>query len=175
MDVQKVRGEAIARVQARRRKPRYEPRRVGGQETQMQVGSLLAGEFEAPVTAGEYLDDKIAVLVPGLGPWVAAAYEIAEAARDGAAAGVKAIKPAIRPLTAAWDQWLLHELLLAWKDQAAGEAFTVLRAVCEAWEDAGLVMEQPAQVEPQAPDKPPARLKAKDYRARWGHPAGMAV
>jgi hypothetical protein len=173
MDVQQVRREALARVQARRRPAEYRTVLVGGSETRMQVDRPLAGEFLPAKTAGEWIDDRIVRTPPALGPWVAVLYEIAEAARGGTAAAVKAVRSA-RSLSA-WDQWHLYATLGVWQRDMIADVAPVLRAVLAEWGDEGLGLatDEPSDV-PLPVQPEPKRPKVK-YRSKWGQPASLAV
>ena len=149
MDVQQVRREALARVQARQRPPEFRMVRAGGSEARMQVAGG-PGEYLGPAGAGEWLDDKIVRTPPQLGPWTAALYEVAGAARDGAAAAVAAVRSA-RALSE-WDQWHMYVTLRAWRADPLCPV-PVFRAVLAEWERLGLAAEEPSDV--PLPVRPP--------------------
>ncbi len=171
MDVQQVRREAIARVQARQRPAEYRTVQVGGSDTRMQVDRASAGDFLPAANASEWLDDRIVRTPPQLGPWTAVLYEVAGAARDGTAAAVTAVRSA-RPLSA-WDQWHAYCTVRGWQGDMLADVAPVLRAVLAEWENLGLAVAEPTDVPlPVTPE--PKRVKVK-YRTRYGQPAGMAV
>lgn len=170
MDLQQVRGDAIARVQARRRPPEYQTVYVAGGETRMQVDRPGAGPFVPPKDASEFFDDRIARTPHGLGPWVEVAYRIAlSGSPDAAVAALNATKSLTE-----WDQWHLWTCLKAWKDtEAPRDAAAVMRAVIAAWGDLELPRTAPVAV-PLPVAQQPKRPKVR-YRQPWGHPAGAAI
>lgn len=143
MDVHEVRRAAAARVMTRERPPEHKTvsRNADGSETRVQIAGG-PGEYLGPVTAGEWLDDRIVRTPPHLGPWTAVLYEIAEAAREGAAAAVAATGGA-RQL-GDWDAWHLYCTLQAWRSAATAEAAPVMRAVTAEWRRLGLPDAEPA-------------------------------
>lgn len=172
MDVLQIRQAAVTRVLARRRPAEYRTVQVGGSDTRMQVDRPGAGEFLPAKDAGEWLDDRIVRTPPQLGPWTSVLYEVAEAARDGAAAAVTAVRSA-RSLTK-WDQWHLYRMLdKGWERDMISDVAPVRRGVLAEWERLELVMAEPSDV--PLPVQPlPKRLKVK-YRTKWGQPASLPV
>lgn len=170
MDAQQIRAAAIARVQARRRPAEYKTVQAGGSDTKMQVDRPGAGAFLPPENASQWLDYRITYTPPALGAWTSELYQLAEAARDGAAAAVKAVR-AFRSLTA-WDQWHTYAMLQNWRADMLADVAPILRAVLSEWEDLGLAMAEPTDVPlPVTPE--PKRAKVV-YRTRYGNPASLA-
>jgi hypothetical protein len=170
MDARQIRAAAIARVQARRRPAEYKTVQAGGSDTRMQVDRPGAGAFLPPSTASEWLDYRIAYTPPALGPWTSELYQLAEAARDGAAAAVKAVR-AFRSLTP-WDQWNTFTMLQNWRSDMLADVGPILRAVLAEWEHLELAMAEPTDV--PLPVTPEPKRQKVVYRSRYGNPASLA-
>jgi hypothetical protein len=138
---------AVSRVQAREKPPEYTVAGYSpdGQPVRHQTGGG-AGVFADPVTAAEWLDDRIARCQPG-SPSRKAAVTIAAAARAGADQAADAIQGA-RQLSE-WDQYRTFGILDEWQghDRNCLPAQPVIRAILGSWQHQGLPVRAPGDRE----------------------------
>jgi hypothetical protein len=130
MSVQEIRRAAIARVQARRPAPQY-------RTAPTPDGRTIRYQLDTPdrtraATGAEWWDDRLAAMPPVANPAGVAAFGIAEAARDGAEAGVAAVGQA-RSLGHA-DQFLVYATIGDWGSRdPVPEAQATLAAIRREW------------------------------------------
>lgn len=144
MDVMQVKADAVRRVLARQRAPEYATvsRNADGTDTRVQTGGG-PGDYLGPVSASEWLDDRLARTPLRSGDQASEALAaIAEAARDGEKSARDAVGQA-RHLTE-WQAFQVYATLAGWTGQDTHpDAAPVMRAVLAEWGRRGLAVTQP--------------------------------
>jgi hypothetical protein len=148
MDVMTVKAAAARRVLAREKPAEFRlaARTHGGQDSRVQTGGG-PGEFADPVTAAEWLDDRLArAAIRDDDPASEVLCAIAEAARDGERTARAAVGAAGQLDEHA--QWRLFMTLQAWHSHDAHpQAQPLMRAILQEWARQGLAVTLPEPVE----------------------------
>ena len=165
---------AVARVLARRRRPRYAeaPNPLGGTfRWQVEAG----GEFAEPRDLGEYLDDRIARVPLGAGA-CDVVIGMLEQLRGGPDAVPGAVAFAADRARDAWQQFGCWMIIDSMPGGPAG--VEVLKAsLAREWRRKRLLDRPPpgAPFGPDPMDRTSPRPQVVKYRAELGHPAGLPV
>jgi hypothetical protein len=137
MDLAQVRQAAAERKQVRRLEP-VNARKAAhtalleGRPDPGVVNNWSGPEFNPPETLGEWLDDRLTERTWLYGmPDTAVLFAIAEAAREGRAAAVAAVRQA-RKLTPR-QQYVVRSVLAAWRTTRFLEADALMAAVIAEW------------------------------------------
>jgi hypothetical protein len=143
MDVLEAKRAATGRVLARQKPAEYMTTRVAdGQDVKVQTGGE-PGTFTAPVSASQWLDDRLARTPLRAGEAASEALcAIAAAARDGEKAARAAVREAGQ-LTP-WAQWQVYVTLGEWMGRDLHpDAAPLMNAIMREWQKHHLVVSQP--------------------------------